>query len=162
MAQPSQPPRPPKRPGQPDRRAVLQAYQDVVREQHERPAHTDPPKTRSPFWIAMGLTAALLATLLILQPVWLFPRPPAESPALKEASLRVRIYVEIDRVDRFKGANGRLPNTLIEAGGDSIGLEYHPRGEHYSITGTNDGVSLTYSSGSSARAFLGNSYQLIR
>jgi hypothetical protein len=81
---------------------------------------------------------------------------------MQEASLRIRMYVEIDRIDRFRGTKGRLPTSLIEAGGDSVGLQYAPRGEGYTLSGRNGIIQLSYTSGTSAEAFLGNSYQLIR
>jgi hypothetical protein len=57
---------------------------------------------------------------------------------------------------------GRLPKSLLESGGDTTGLQYVQDGQSYSITGQNAGRSLTYSSNTSAAAFLGNAYELIR
>jgi hypothetical protein len=165
---PHSPQRPPPQPappptGKPDRRALLQAYQEVVRATKEKPAPiVDSGPTRRPFWIAMGLTIAGLAALLVFQPGWLFLRPAPEPPQMQEASLRIRMYVEIDRIDRFKGATGRLPTTLTQAGGDSVGLQYTSRGEGYTLNGRNGMIRLSYTSGTSAEAFLGNSYELIR
>jgi len=158
---PPQPAPPPT--GKPDRRALLQAYQEVVRATKQKPAPiVDSRPTHRPFWIAMGLTIAGLTALLVFQPRWFFGQPAPEPPQLQEASLRIRMYVEIDHIDRFKSTNGRLPTTLIEAGGDSTGLQYAPRGEGYTLSGRNGVIRLSYTSGTSAEAFLGNSYQLIR
>jgi hypothetical protein len=158
---PPQPPPPPT--GKPDRRALLQAYQEVVRTTKEKPARVKAaPPTHRTFWITTGLTIAGLAALLVFQPGWMFSRPPAEPPQLQEASLRIRMFVEIERVDRFKVAKGRLPTSLLEAGGDTTGLRFAPAGVTYTLVGWNGPLQLRYTSDGSAEAFLGNSYQLVR
>ncbi len=149
--------------GKVDRRALLEAYQEVIRTTKDKPAvrgETGPD--RRPYWLTAGLLIAALSALLVFQPRWMFNRPPDEPPNLKEASLRVRMYLEIDRIERFKQAKGKLPANLPEAGGDSVGMVFEPRGEGYVLTGYNGPLSLRYTSGSSPEAFLGNSYRLIQ
>ena len=155
---------PPPPPGSPDRRELLQAFQDVVRSEQEKKSQVSTPEpttarraTRS----VMLLTAVGLLFVLVTQPGWLFPRPPEETPALREASLRVRMFVEIDRVERFRADSGRLPRTLVEAGSDTSGLTYLPTEGGYTLSGVNNGLSLTYRSGTSPREFLGNSYRMV-
>lgn len=164
MADATPPPAPAPPPGSHDRRALLQAYQDVVRTEHDKRT-TQPvpelPQSRAPFWIAMGLLIAALTAILVVQPAWLFPKPPQESSELQTASLRVRMYVEIDRIEQFRSANGRLPATLTEAGADTSGLRYNAGGDSYSLEGTNRNVTLTYTSSQSPKDFLGNSYDLL-
>lgn len=159
------PPREPLPPptGRPDRRALLEAYQEVVRTTRARPS----PRRlivpdRTPFWL--GATAIILGllALLVFQPAWLFNRPPAEPPQLQEASLRIRMFVEIDRVQRFKEAHGRWPVSIVEAGGDSTGLTFEHFGEGFVLSGSNGLMTLRYQSGESPEAFLGNSYQAVR
>jgi hypothetical protein len=149
--------------GRVDRRALLQAYQEVVRTTKRKPT---PKKTagpdRRPFWIAVGATIAGLVALLVFQPRWVFNRPPAEPPQLQEASLRIRMYVEIDRVEHFKALKGRWPVNLAEAGGDSTGLTFERRGQGYILSGRNGVIELRYKAGASPEAFLGNSYEMVR
>lgn len=158
---PAKPLRPPS--GKVDRRALLQAYQEVVRTTKLKPApkRAEAPDRR-PFWIGVGATIAGLVALLVFQPSWLFNRPEPETPQLQEASLRIRMYVEIDRVERFKAAAGRWPTDLLEAGGDSTGLVFERRGEGFILSGNNGIIQLRYQSGSPAEAFLGNSYDMVR
>lgn len=159
------PPAPPHRPpsGKVDRQALLQAYQEVVRTTKRKPAaKRAAAPVRRPYWIGVGATIAGLVALLVFQPRWLFNRPAPETPQLQEASLRIRMYVEIDRVERFKAAQGRWPTDLLEAGGDSSGLTFERRAEGFILSGSNGVIQLRYQSGSPPEAFLGSSYDLVR
>jgi hypothetical protein len=170
----SQPPKRPSSSGGPptppsaahDRQALLKAYQDVVKDEHDRGSHglpvPDLPSSRAPFWIVTLTTVAVATALLVGQPAWLFPRAPKEPPVLEEASLRVRMYIEIERIEQFRATQGRLPSSLLEAKGDTTGLQYATGGEGYSLTGRNAGIALTYTSSQAPREFVGNSYDLIR
>lgn len=159
------PPTPPPS-GTHDRQALLKAFQDVVKGESDRSSHGLPvpevPSSRAPFWIVSLTTLTVAAALLIGQPEWLFPRAPKEPPVLEEASLRVRMYVEIERIEQFRATQGRLPATLLEAKGDTTGLQYSAGGDGYSLTGRNAGIALTYTSSQSPREFVGQSYDLIR
>jgi hypothetical protein len=158
------PPAPTPPPGSHDRRALLQAYQDVVRTEHDKRT-TQPvpvkPESRAPFWVTMGLLIAGLTSILVLQPGWLFPKVPEESREIREASLRVMMFVEIEQIEQFRSANSRLPATLLEAGADTAGMNYNAGGDSYSLSGVNKGITLTYTSGQTPSDFLGNSYQLL-
>lgn len=138
----------------------------MVREDHDKRtgpgAPPPPPPSKAPFWIFMLVLTAALAALLVAQPEWLFPRPTPEPPELKEASLRVRMFTEIDRIEQFRNREGRMPVSLQEAAGDTTGVHYTPGEGGYSLTGTNGTLSLTYASSQSPREFLGNAYDLIR
>jgi hypothetical protein len=156
-------PPPSRKPGVPDRQALLHAFQDVVRSEGQK--NTRPPEPTSSnrgHRAFLLLTAVGLLLVLVTRPAWLFPRPPAQTPALREASLRVRMFVEIDRVERFLADSGRLPRTLVEAGADTSGLSYTPAEGGYTLSGTNQGLSLTYRSGTPPREFLGDSYRMVR
>jgi hypothetical protein len=147
-----------------DRSALVQAFQDVVRDEQVKrttPLKPERPASRLPFQIGMIAIAIVLAAILALQPAWLFPKPPTESPALQEASLRVRMYVQIDRIEQFRTAKARLPATLGEAGIDSTGLTYSAGSDSYSLSGVNRGVTLTYTSSQAPKDFLGSSYRLL-
>ena len=161
---PQAPPPSPTPSGQHDRTKLLEAYQNLVRSEQEKRnsiAVPVPPEPSAPYFIMMVLLIGGLASLLVLQPQWLFPRPPEETPALREASLRVRMFVEIDRIEQFRSLNGRLPGTLAEAKSDSIGLSYQPAQESFSLVGHNGSLMLTYNSSMTPRDFLGQSYTLI-
>ncbi len=149
--------------GPPDRRALLEAFQDVVKSERDKRGGElrAVPASRPVFLFVMGLLLVALTAVLVSQPRWLFPGPPEETPALREASLRVRMYVEIERIEQFRAANGRYPASLLEAGGDTTALTYNTGPTGYSLTGQNRGATATFAAGSNPREFLGNSYQLI-
>jgi hypothetical protein len=165
MADPTPPPAPAPS-GQPDRRALLAAYQSVVKsEQDRRIADAQPEPVQSSgwgFWITTTVLIVGLATLLITQPAWMFNRPVQEPAAVVDASLRVRMFVEIERIERFRRDSARLPATLAEAGIPGDGLTYEPYDGGYTLTGASGPRALAYSSGTPPETFLGDSYRLLR
>lgn len=165
MAQPTPPPSPAPS-GQPDRRALLEAYQNLVRSEQDRresESHLQPAEPSGHgFWITTSVTIIVLGALLVLQPAWLFTKMEQEPPAVSEASLRVRMFVEIDRIERFRSDSGRLPATLAEAGVPPDGLIFNVEDGRYTLTGVNGALSLVYSSDTPPQTFLGDSYRLIR
>ncbi len=167
MAEPTPPPAPSPAPsGQPDRRALLEAYQSLVKSEQDRrvsAAHLPPDRPSGQgFWIGALVAIVALAGLLFLQPGWLFTKPVQESTTLMDASLRVRMFVEIERIEQFRRDSTRLPATLDEAGVPGDGLDYDVEDGHYTLTGTNGPRVLAYSSDTPPETFLGDSYRLIR
>ena len=170
-SQPTHPPQPP-RPsstgsaGGPDRRALIQAYQDLVKSESERKRHEfedipAAPRRHTFSLLMLALSLAILA-ILVIQPAWLFTPPLAESREYQEAGLRVGMYREIQRIEEYRQATGRLPASLTEASGDTTGLTYVVQGQDYSLTGRSGGIEITYSSAMPAGEFVGRSYDLIR
>lgn len=149
--------------GQPDRRALLQAFKDVVQSEREKKGGEGRPEQQArPLYIAvMSVLLIALTSVLLTRPAWLFPRLPEETPAIREASLRVRMYVEIERIEQFRSANGHYPTSLLDAGGDTTGLSYTTGPTGYTLTGQNGGITATFAAGSNPREFLGDSYQAI-
>jgi hypothetical protein len=161
MTVPTQPPK-----GSMSREALLAAkyavIEDQARKRVEAAKAAPPPKSRRGVQVTLVVLAVALAALLVVRPAWLFPTIEVESAVMKEASLRVRIYIEAERVERYRRGAGRLPTSLLESGGDTTSLQYLQDGRSYSITGGNDGHVLTYRSTMPATEFLGSSYALIR
>lgn len=163
MAEPTPPTTPRPTTGTPDRKALVEAFQNVVRTEKEKKIgdmHAVSEKSRV-FTVFMVILAVASLATLFLQPAWLFPRAPEQSQELRDASLRVRMYVEIDKIERFKSAKGSYPDDLTEAAVDTAGLVYVLSGNDYTLTGTDRGLSLTYFSTTPPKEFLGNSYTFI-
>lgn len=176
MAQPPRPsgspqhPRPSGTPapgGSPDRRALLEAYQNLVRAEAEKKAAGPELRgvrpNRVPFWTFTAVLILALGAMLLTEPAWLFTQPKAESREVQEASLRVQMFVEIERLERFRADSGRPPATAAEAGiAAGTNILYEAEGTGYRLLGRNGPITLTYNAGMAPADFLGNAYQIIR
>jgi hypothetical protein len=138
-----------------EERAAARAAEDARRRDQSRV---------SPI-IAAGLTLILAVGVYVgvEQPTWLFPpAPPVESQETREASLRIGMATTMQRIERFRLAQGRLPRTLAEAGASPSGITYEQReGDHYTLRGTNGSVRLTLKSEDSLPLFVGNSFRVL-
>jgi hypothetical protein len=153
------------------KQALFDAAVDVVRKQSgERVAERAAEEARrrqsrvSPI-IAVGLTILLGVGVYlgVEQPAWLFPpAPPMESRETQDASLRISMATTMQRIERFRLAQGRLPRSLAEAGTNAAGISYEQReGDRYVLRGTSGPVQLTLSSEDSLPAFVGNSFRVL-
>ena len=162
---PKQPATPP--PGRPgDRRALLDAYQRLVKTEADKKAsarHPGSPPGKRYALLIVGVILTIALGAILVRLVMQEPAPPVETPAIRDASLRLMLYREALHVEAYRKANGQLPKTLAEAGGGNGTVAYQlvpPDG--YSLTGTNAGQRLTYTSSEPLTSFLGNSYQVIK
>ena len=163
----AQPPK--KKPGRTepyDRRDLVKAYQDVVQEEQLKRSRRDAPEQtparKIGFWtVSLGILLAC-AGAVSLHPEWFFPKERVETPEIQDASLRLLIYREIIHVEQFRRANGRLPNSLREAGGGENGVEYSMEGGGYRLKARNGAIELTYNSSTPAGEFVGDSYEKVR
>jgi hypothetical protein len=154
------------------KQALFDAAVDVVRKQGEErqaeralAAKREHERTRVSPIIAAGLTILLGVAVYIgvEQPTWLLPTPPkVESAAAQEASLRIGMATTMQRIERYRVAQGRLPRTLGEAGAAPAGITYEQHeGDRYLLRGENGPVRLTLSSGDSLAGFVGNSFRIL-
>jgi hypothetical protein len=88
---------------------------------------------------------------------------PPENAALQDASLRLGMAMQFQRIDRYRQANGRLPQSLDEVGAPMQGITYERVGaDQFVLRGRNGGVSLTLRSTDPVREFVANSYTVIQ
>ena len=123
------------------------------------PAPAKPPVDRGP------LLRAANAALAVGAAVWLFLAPPAwlpqsasdhRSPEQRELGLRLTLAMEAARVNDYRDQSGRLPATLVDAGGDARSVRYVLIDEtHYSLSASDGAVSATYDSRQPLAALLG-------
>ena len=156
----------------PEKQALIEAYEKVLvadAEKREKEAATRPavaPRRRMhPVAIlSLLVLVAVGAWVGLARPSWIFERgAPAEPVSMQEASLRLAMAMQFQRIERFRSQSGRLPTTIDEAGPPMPGVRYqarHPDG--FTLTGTNGVVTLTLQSTESVSAFVGNSYELIQ
>jgi hypothetical protein len=155
-----------------EKKALLDAFDTVLKTQaEEREANLREAEARRrarassrPLLAASALIVlGLGAYLAIAQPTWVFaPRATPETLALKEASLRIAMANVSQHLHRFQQRNGRLPDSLAEAGAHDAGLSYQRLGASaYRLVGENGPAHVTFSSDEPLTDFLGNSYQII-
>jgi len=162
----SPPPPPPRRQGQPDRRALLEAYKDVVKSEADKQGPgavaARPPKSRTALLITL---AVVLLIAFFLRDQWLVSTQlPPETPELREASLRLVTAKAARRIELYQSSHaGALPDPVALAGDLPHGMSYRADGSgHYTLVMSEDRDSVVYQSTDSLRAFIGNSYDVIR
>ena len=155
----------------PDRRALVEAYENLVRDEktkREAAAHpsgaTALETSQKLFWAMAAVTIVAGSMILMSRPAWFFGPPAAvESPRVREASLRLAIAREAVRVERYRKATGALPSSLEQAGAGPTGLVYTRAGsESFTLAGTAGTIHLTYRSIDTLATFLGDSPEIIR
>lgn len=147
---------------------LLEAAKAVVKERSEKAeqaaARRMQPEVRRRVSV-LGLLGLAGLLLIVLQPAWLIgPKAlPPESPAIVEASVRLSMLREQQRVVDFLKRNGRLPATLSEAGVTVPGLGYEalPQQEFRLFAQAGDSL-LVLRSSDSMTLFLGNSLREIK
>lgn len=152
-------------PPSPEKRALIDAYESALKASAER---RDVPagkarRTRPVFWAMLVLTLVGAGGVAMLRPAWIgLGKEVVEPPAVREASLRLAVALEAQRVLRYQRANGRLPSTLAEAGAVMPGVIYQPSREGiYEISAADGEIAVLYRSTGSLRTFVGNSYEVV-
>lgn len=148
---------------------MAETLREVLVDQRERgklradPGRPPSPRTSPWEWMAVGLLAVLSAFFWLGSPGWLHPPPPEPlSPELVEAGLRMEIGYQAYRVRAFRGAGGRFPNSLQEAGDPFAEVKYDRRGpQDFRLWMESGGIRVEYSSGESLGPFLAEARKVI-
>lgn len=145
---------------------LLEAAREVVKDRHEKDVAAgkmQPAARKRVSFLTLLALGGL--TLLALQPAWLVgpKRIPVESPAIVEASLRLALLRERQRVSDFLKQHGRLPASLAEAGSiaPGIGFEALPQQDFRLFAQAGDSLLVLRSTDSMSH-FLGNSLKEIK
>jgi hypothetical protein len=149
---------------------MADALADVLKEQGEKAKRRKETKPRgkrttsSATWVAFVLLSALSGYLWLGSPSWLEPAPPDPiSPALEDAGLRMEVFHQALLVKEFRAQEGRLPNSLSEAGDPFSEVEYHQvNGQAYRLALAGGRVAVEYASNDSLELFLGDAVQVIK
>lgn len=128
------------------------------------------PRSRRTGWglrrwlmmLSLGLSAAL-GWALLSRPPWLLTPPPDPEPvAIQEASIRLAMVREAHRIEAFRRMRGRLPATLLEAGGTMQAVEYVKTGaREWMLVHRAPEGDIRLGSGDDVMAFLGRSLSII-
>jgi hypothetical protein len=153
-------------PPSPEKRALIDAYKSALAASAARTGPTAASRsrpTRPIFWVVLLVALAGAAAVAVFRPGWIgLASAPAEPPAVREASLRLAVALEAQRVLRFQRTNGRLPATLTEAGAGLPGVTYQPSREGiFELNAADGDIAVIYRSTGSLRAFVGNSYEVV-
>src|SRR5689334_19504917 len=149
----------------PEKQALLEAYDTVLRTQADeagaRRAEADARRRQSGSRLLMLVCTTIVVFvcvyLYVEQPEWVFPVPPTpESVAVREASLRINVANAAQHIERFRQRMGRLPTSLTEAGAHESALEYEPGTTSYRLAADMEGVRLVYDSNEPLGQFVGN------
>ena len=144
-----------------ERDAALAA---VLREQTEKAqveVHARKARVRRQglgFWhFALGIATALALWIWIWPPIFLVVTPPGPPPVEEEeASLRLVMYLQAQRIEQYLLDTGGVPLALDDAGPVFRGMDYiRLTNSDYRILGRTGRVTLTYSSVDPLDTFLG-------
>ena len=146
------------------------ALADVLKEQSEkaqtrkgdgpRGRRNTPPVT----WVAFVLLCAFSGYLWVGSPDWLLPAPPEPvSAALEDAGLRMEVFNQALLVEEFRDREGRLPNSLFEAGDPLSEVDYRVvNGQVYRLAAESETGRVEYTSSDSLELFLGDAAWTIK
>jgi hypothetical protein len=156
-------------PPQSTKQALYEALEGAVKSEHEKRAQDAASRRRtrrevSPLILFSTLVLVGVGGYLgVTQPDWLFPQAAqAESPELRDASLRMVMYMEWRRIDQFRATAGRLPVSLTEVGVEPEGVSYRRLGaDSWMMEGVNGNLRVRLSSTDTAQVFLGNSFEVL-
>ncbi len=149
------------------KRALLEAAQAAVDDAREKElARRRGGSTRASRAVVTVLGLALFGIgiyLLAARPAWFFtPPPPPETLEIREASVRLMLVREVERVKRYRAEHGRFPATLAEAGSQVQGLLFETRGDSaFRLISPWGEGTIGLSSTDSVGSFLGNSLKVI-
>lgn len=101
--------------------------------------------------------------LYVERPEWAFSAPTLpESPAVREASLRISVANAVQHIERFRQQRkGQLPVTLEQAGANGAEINYQRTAAGYQLEGEDEGIRVSFTSGESLMRFIGNSFEVI-
>ena len=122
---------------------------EIVEEAKKNAEEPAPSRSRFlPSYIAAGLVFALCAWAWIAPPAWLVPRPvAAPSHEYREASARVALALNAQRIEAFRASHGHLPRTKQEVGIASDQITYERTDSlTFELGSRVDGQPVTYKS----------------
>jgi hypothetical protein len=149
------------------KQALLEAAQSAVEseaEQRKTLGREQKRRARRRMLPAIfAVTVGFSLYALLTRPAWLqTPPPPPDSPAVQEANLRIIMYTQAMRVERFVEQHGRVPATLAEASASAEGTRIEPLQDNgFVLHGTTGTIELTLKSTDVMRDFLGNSFEVL-
>ena len=155
----------------PEKKALLEAFDTVLKtaaeeRELERLAAEARRRNRGVSRLLLVLCTVIVifvsVYLYVERPEWIFPVASApESPAVRQASLRISVANAAQHIERYRQQRGQLPVTLEQAGANGAGVSYQRTAAGYQLEGENEGIRVSFTSGESLTRFVGNSFEVI-
>ena len=155
----------------PEKKALLEAFDTVLKtaaeeRELERLAAEARRRNRGVSRLPLVVCTVILTFgsvyLYVERPEWIFPvASPPESPAVRQASLRISVANAAQHIERYRQQRGQLPATLGQAGANGAGISYQPTAAGYQLEGESEGTRVSFTSGESLTRFVGNSFEVI-
>jgi len=162
---------PPNAAASPEKKALLAAFDTVLKtaaeeREIERLAAEARPRNRGASRLLIVLCAVIVTFvsvyLYVERPEWIFPVASVpESPAVREASLRISVANAAQHIERYRQQRKQLPATLEQAGANGAGVSYQRTAAGYQLEGEGDGIRVSFTSGESLTRFVGKSFEVI-
>jgi hypothetical protein len=144
------------------------AIASVLRDQEQKAqvrGRIRPPgdKPLLPQLLYLVLATAVSVYVWFGSPSWLEPDAVPPPPvSVEEASVRLAIFLQAQRIEAYREENGRLPAFLEEAGPRAPGVSYRRMDSRtYLIRGQGERVGLTYTSDQAPDLFLGRGEDIL-
>jgi len=162
---------PPNASASPEKKALLEAFDTVLKtaaeeRELERLAAEARRRNRGVSRLLLVVCTVILTFvsvyLYVERPEWVFPvASPPESPAVRQASLRISVANAAQHIERYRQQRGELPVTLEQAGANGAGVSYQRTATGYQLEGESEGIRVSFTSGESLMRFVGNSFEVI-
>jgi hypothetical protein len=162
---------PPSAAASPEKKALLAAFDTVLKtaveeREIERLAAEARRRNRGASRLLLVVCAVVLTFvsvyLYVERPEWAFAAPSLpESPAVRQASLRISVANAAQHIERYRQQRGELPVTLEQAGANGAGISYQRTAAGYQLEGEGEGVRVAFTSGESLTRCVGKSFEVI-
>jgi len=155
----------------PEKKALLAAFDTVLKtaaEEREMEHLAAEARRRSHgvsrlLLVVCAVVLTFVAVYLYVErPEWAFAAPTLpESPAVRQASLRISVANAAQHIERYRQQRGELPVTLEQAGANGAGISYQRTAAGYQLEGEGDDIRVSFTSGESLTRFIGKSFEII-
>jgi hypothetical protein len=156
------------RPSDVDRKLLLRDVMDhAVKVHKETNKKGVIPNSGSGAVLASILCVPLLALCVysvVVRPEWLWgPKAGPLPPVQQDANIRFSMFLLAQRIEAFKSARNQYPASLQELGESLPGVTYAKVNDNvFELRATEAGKPVVFRSDQPARAFLGNSFNVIQ
>ncbi len=147
-----------------EKRALLEAYEAALKQPTSQGSGPPPKRTFGVLTvISVVALVAIGVWLFAARPDWVFARgTPPQSAAIREASLRLAMAAQFERIERFRDSAGHLPARLADIGPVTANMTYTTtQFGGFVLEGEDSTLQLTLRSDDSLRAFVGKSYEIV-